>query len=122
MTTRILLAEDIKLVAEAFEALLSVEPEFEVVARVARGDDLVTSATRLFPDVILADYHLENGDTGVHAIAALRQGAGQPIPAVMITAHRDPQIARSCAAMQVHLMEKPVRPTELAEMLGGILA
>ncbi|MFD2813715.1 hybrid sensor histidine kinase/response regulator [Paracoccus aerius] len=74
------------------------------------------------PDVILADYHLENGDTGVHAIAALRQGAGQPIPAVMITAHRDPQIARSCAAMQVHLMEKPVRPTELAEMLGGILA
>ena len=74
------------------------------------------------PDVILADYNLENGDTGVQAIAALRQSAGQPIPAVMITAHRDPQIARSCAAMQVHLMEKPVRPSELAEMLGGILA
>lgn len=73
------------------------------------------------PDVILADYNLENGDTGVHAIAALRQSAGQAIPAVMITAHRDPQIARSCAAMQVHLMEKPVRPSELAEMLGGIL-
>ena len=73
------------------------------------------------PDVILADYNLENGDTGVQAIAALRHSAGQPIPAVMITAHRDPQIARSCAAMQVHLMEKPVRPAELAEMLGGIL-
>ena len=73
------------------------------------------------PDVILADYNLENGDTGVQAITALRQSAGQAIPAVMITAHRDPQIARSCAAMHVHLMEKPVRPTELAEMLGGIL-
>ncbi|MDQ1901232.1 hybrid sensor histidine kinase/response regulator [Paracoccus sp. WLY502] len=73
------------------------------------------------PDVILADYNLENGDTGVQAIAALRQSAGQAIPAVMITAHRDPQIARSCAAMHVHLMEKPVRPIELAEMLGGIL-
>ncbi|WP_306751857.1 ATP-binding response regulator [Paracoccus actinidiae] len=74
------------------------------------------------PDVILADYALENGDTGVHAIAALRQSAGQAIPAVMVTAHRDPQIARSCAAMQVHLMEKPVRPGELAEILGEILA
>ena len=74
------------------------------------------------PDVILADYALENGDTGVHAIAALRQSAGQVIPAVMVTAHRDPQIARSCAAMQVHLMEKPVRPGELAEILGEILA
>lgn len=71
MTTRILLAEDIKLVAEAFEALLSVEPEFEVVARVARGDDLVTSATRLFPDVILADIDMP-GMTSIEATRMLR--------------------------------------------------
>lgn len=74
------------------------------------------------PDVILADYNLENGDTGVAAIMTLRQAAGHPIPAVMVTAHRDPQIARACAAMGVPLMEKPVRPDELAEVLGAILA
>lgn len=74
------------------------------------------------PDVILADYHLENGDTGIRAIRALRRAAGRTIPAVMVTAHRDPQIAKSCTAMRVHLMEKPVRPPELAEILGAILA
>lgn len=74
------------------------------------------------PDVILADYHLENGETGVAAIEALRAASDRPVPAVMITAHRDAMIARICAAMGVHLLEKPVRPNELAEMLGRLLA
>lgn len=73
------------------------------------------------PDVILADYHLENGDTGVTAIQTLRAHAGRTVPAVMVTAHRDPEIARACAAMGVYLMEKPVRPPELGEVLGRIL-
>ena len=74
------------------------------------------------PDVILADYHLENGDTGFAAIEALRAASDRPVAAVMITAHRDPSIARGCAAMGVHLLEKPVRPPELAEILGRLLA
>ncbi|WP_265501498.1 ATP-binding response regulator [Paracoccus beibuensis] len=74
------------------------------------------------PDVILADYHLENGETGFAAVEALRAASDRPVPAVMITAHRDPAIARVCAAMDVHLLEKPVRPAELAEMLGRLMA
>ena len=74
------------------------------------------------PDVILADYHLENGDTGVAAIEALRAASDRPVTAVMVTAHRDAIIARTCSAMGVHLLEKPVHPHELAEMLGRLLA
>lgn len=74
------------------------------------------------PDVILADYHLENGDTGFAAIEALRARSPRPIPALMITAHRDAAIARHCAAADVHLLEKPVRPPELAEILTRLLA
>ncbi|MEE2859950.1 MAG: hybrid sensor histidine kinase/response regulator [Pseudomonadota bacterium] len=73
------------------------------------------------PDVILADYHLENGETGFAAVEALRAASDRPVPAVMVTAHRDPAIARVCAAMDVHLLEKPVRPTELADMLGRLM-
>lgn len=73
------------------------------------------------PDVIIADYHLEGGDTGVAAIRTLREAVDRMIPAVMVTAHRDPDIARSCAAMGVSVIPKPVRPAELGEMLARML-
>lgn len=69
------------------------------------------------PDVILADYNLDNGDTGIAAIRALRAAAGQPVPAVMVTAQRDARIARNCANEGVPLVEKPVGADELAAAL-----
>lgn len=73
------------------------------------------------PDVIIADYNLENGDTGITAIQSLRAAVNRPIPAVMVTAHRDPEIARTCAAMGVTVLPKPVRPAELGEMLARMM-
>lgn len=72
------------------------------------------------PDVILADYNLDNGDTGIAAIRALRAAAGQVVPAVMVTAQRDPGIARACASEGVPLIEKPVRADELAAVLTRV--
>lgn len=72
------------------------------------------------PDVILADYNLDNGDTGIAAIRALRTAAGQVVPAVMVTAQRDPGIARACASEGVPLIEKPVRADELAAVLTRV--
>ncbi|MDO5632972.1 MAG: hybrid sensor histidine kinase/response regulator [Paracoccus sp. (in: a-proteobacteria)] len=73
-------------------------------------------------DVIVADYNLDGGDTGVNAITALCRQAGHPIPALVITARRDPDIARSCAAMGVPVIEKPVRTSDLQQMLEQVLA
>lgn len=72
------------------------------------------------PDVILADYNLDNGDTGIAAIRALRAAAGQVVPAVMVTAQRHPGIARACASEGVPLIEKPVRADELAAVLTRV--
>lgn len=74
------------------------------------------------PDVILADYNLDDGDTGIAAITAMREAAGVPIPALMVTARRDPDIARACADIGVPLLEKPVRPGDLWGVLNQLLA
>lgn len=71
MTIRMLIAEDIDLVAEAFEALLSTVDDFEVVARVNRGDAIAPAVSRHLPDLVLADVDMP-GCSGIEATRQIR--------------------------------------------------
>ena len=85
---RILVAEDMHLIRGALIALLSDEPDLEVVADVERGDAIVEAARRTQPDVAILDIDLPGMD-GLTAAAALHEavptcrtlvltGLGQP--------------------------------------------
>lgn len=74
------------------------------------------------PDVVIADYNLDNGDTGLQAIAALREAAGQPVPAIVVSARRAPELGSACQAMGVPVLEKPIHPEDLQAMLQHMLA
>jgi two-component system response regulator DesR len=67
---RLLLADDQALVRGALAALLSLEPDLEVVAEVGRGDEVVDAARRSHPDVALLDVEMPGMD-GIAAAAAL---------------------------------------------------
>lgn len=69
--TRILIAEDIDLVAEAFSVLLGTQPTFEVVAIVNRGDRVLDAVRGHEPDIVLMDVDMP-GMTGIEATAGLR--------------------------------------------------
>lgn len=68
---RILLAEDQSMVREALAALLGLEPDIEVLAQVARGDEVVAAARAHNVNVALLDIEMP-GMTGIEAAAALR--------------------------------------------------
>src|SRR6185503_18608406 len=70
MTVRLLLADDQAMVRAALAALLSLEPDFEVVAEVGRGDQVVAAAAEHRPDVALLDIEMPGLD-GLAAAAAL---------------------------------------------------
>ncbi|MGB8812309.1 MAG: hybrid sensor histidine kinase/response regulator [Paracoccaceae bacterium] len=74
------------------------------------------------PDVIVADYHLGGDDTGIRTIKALRETAGEDLPAVMVTAHRNAGLARSCTRLGIRVLEKPVRPEVLQAALLRLIA
>lgn len=68
---RVLLAEDQTMVRGALSALLGLEGDIEVVAEVARGDQIVAAAESAQPDVALLDIELPGID-GLVAAAMLR--------------------------------------------------
>ena len=69
---RLLLAEDQVMIREALAALLSFEGEFEVVAQVGRGDEVLKAAETTQPDVALLDIEMPGMD-GLSAAAALNK-------------------------------------------------
>ncbi|HEY3771379.1 MAG TPA: response regulator transcription factor [Solirubrobacteraceae bacterium] len=67
---RVLMAEDQGMVRGALATLLSLEPDIEVVAQVARGDEVVAAALRERPDIALLDIEMP-GATGLEAAESL---------------------------------------------------
>jgi DNA-binding NarL/FixJ family response regulator len=68
-TLRILVAEDHPLFRKGIVSLLTSVPEFEVVGEAATGEEAVTCAAQLQPDVILIDLQMPN----VNGIEATRR-------------------------------------------------
>ncbi len=76
-----------------------------------------TLASARPPDLILADYHLDNG-TGLSAIDAVRRTARRDIPAIVITADHSAEIQQELRAAGIAQLRKPVK----AAMLRALLA
>ncbi|MCU4178933.1 NahK/ErcS family hybrid sensor histidine kinase/response regulator [Bosea sp. BH3] len=69
------------------------------------------------PDVVIADYHLDHGN-GLTAITALRTRARAPMPAILLTADRTPHVREAAGALDVHLLNKPLKPAALRALLA----
>jgi two-component system, NarL family, response regulator DesR len=69
---RVLLAEDQLMFRTAVRRLLELEDDFEVVAEVARGDEVVPVALASRPDVAVVDIEMPAQD-GLSAAAELRR-------------------------------------------------
>lgn len=68
---RVLLAEDQAMVRGALAALLALEGDIEVVAEVARGDEVISTALKEQPDVVLLDIEMP-GQSGLDVLTDLR--------------------------------------------------
>ncbi|MCZ8100370.1 MAG: hybrid sensor histidine kinase/response regulator, partial [Burkholderiales bacterium] len=74
-------------------------------------------ARKAAPDIIIADYHLDEGD-GLDAITVLRGKFGAETPAVLLTADRTPAVRDAAAGKKIHVLNKPLKPAALRALLA----
>ncbi|GGK60057.1 PAS domain-containing hybrid sensor histidine kinase/response regulator [Amphritea balenae] len=73
------------------------------------------------PELILADYHLDQGTTGVEAIEQLRAFSDTDIPAAIITAERSQESRNQFRELQLPVLNKPVKPGKLRALISHLL-
>jgi CheY-like chemotaxis protein len=73
------------------------------------------------PDVIVADYQLAGGATGIEAIAAIRVMLGRPVPAVLVTGATSPDALGAARAGGFPLLHKPLAPAKLRAALTQLV-
>ena len=115
---RIILADDHKIFAEGLKRLL--EPDYEVVAIVEDGEELVATAAQLPADLILADISMP----GLNGIEAARQiiESNRDAKVILLTMHDDVIYATTALDEGVRgYILKQAEPRELLVAIKEVL-
>lgn len=119
MTVRVLLAEDQAMVRGALSALLSLEPDIEIVAEASRGDEVLPAALDALPDVALLDIEMPGGD-GLSAAAQLKERLPACRVIILTTFGRAGYLQRAMESGASGFMLKDAPATELASAIRRV--
>ncbi|MEU8503174.1 response regulator transcription factor [Streptomyces brevispora] len=117
---RLLLAEDQSMVREALAALLGLEPDIEVVAQVARGDEVLAAAREHEVDVALLDIEMP-GMTGIDAAAELHRELPDVKIVVVTTFGRPGYLRRAMESGADAFLVKDAPASQLAQAVRKVL-
>ena len=115
------IVDDDRKVLEAMEVMLSGWG-FEVAAADSGAFVLarLASAARR-PDLILCDYRLRNGESGIEVIRAIRDEFNAEIPAALITGDTGPERLKEARASGLPLLHKPVKASRMRALATQLL-
>ncbi len=118
---RLLIADDQDLIRSAFAALLGLEQDFEVVATVARGDEVIDAARKHRPDVALLDIEMDGID-GLTAAGVLAEEVPGCRALILTTFGRPGYLKRAMEAGARGFVVKDAPPEQLAEAIRRVAA
>lgn len=118
---RVLLAEDQDMVRGAIAALLSLEPDIQVVAEVDRGDQVLAEAREHRPEVALLDIEMPGAD-GISVAAGLRRDLPECRVLILTTFGKPGYLRRAMASGATGFLLKDAPADELAVAIRRTVA
>jgi PAS domain S-box-containing protein len=115
----VLLVEDDPAVRDATRMLLRVEG-YRVTAVASVNEALAHAGEHI--DMLLTDYHLSDGQTGLHLITALRESLGVSLKAVLMTGDTSSALKETPRDPYLRIASKPIDADELLAMLRALRA
>ena len=116
---RVLLADDQSLVRGALAALLSLEPDIEVVAELARGDEVLAAIRHTPVDVALLDVEMPGLD-GIAVTELLHREAPEVRSLIVTTFGRPGFLRRALDAGASGFVVKDTPASELADAVRRV--
>jgi CheY-like chemotaxis protein len=120
-SARILLVDDHSGVRDATAMLLRGEG-FEVRCAASLAEASVALRADPQVDLVIADYHLQKGETGIQVIAAARQVAGEHLPAVLVSGDVSSTLSGVEASDRLRVATKPIRSGKLLSLVRELLS
>lgn len=115
MTITVLLVDDHPVVRSGLRAVLETGGALRVVGEAATGEEAITLASHLHPDVVLCDLRLGDGIDGIQTTAALRALTPSPVVLILTTFDRDAEIIGAIEAGAAGYLLKEVAPEEIID-------
>jgi len=118
---RILVIDDEQFIRKATKMQLTVWG-YEVLTAASTAQAIQEMANTAFvPQVIIADYHLRNNETGDQAIQAIQTSLGKMIPGIIITGDTTVAPVQVAKTLDYKLLHKPVKPAHLRKLINYCL-
>ena len=121
MTVRVVIADDQGMVRSGFTTLLNSEPDIEVVGEAVNGQEAITRAIQLRPDVILMDVRMPVLD-GLQATRQITAMDGAPRVLVLTTFDLDDYVYQALRWGASGFLLKDASARELAEAVRIVAA
>ncbi len=93
----------------------------QVIAVAGVSAAIAACQHRPAPDLVLVDYHLDDGDSGIDVATRLRALWQTDVPCAVITADPTSAAREAAAAHGYALLQKPVKPASLRALMQRLL-